>query len=355
MRPIKDIPAMALTQPRWPVKAAGGLLAVVVLLLSPVASAAAVKLKLAYMSSDRSPAYLSLIKPFVDAINDDGRGLLKIDVYFSGKLNPNLARQPEVIADGTVDIGFVVLGVSSKWFPDAAAIELPGLFRNTREASFVHTRLVAKKALRGYDDFYVIGAVGTQPETIHSRKRIASLADLNGQKLRVNNPTSGTAMSKLGASSIVIPLNDTANAISRGTVDGAVVQLAQLADFGVGRLVSHHYLLPTGSAPLALVMNRKVFDSLSEPARQLIRDHSGEWLAARYAEISDALSQRVIERFRANPRRKVVVPSPQDLAAAERMFGTVAAAWAAESPRHRELMMQVKTELAELRSKETAK
>ena len=46
-------------------------------------------------------------------------------------------------------------------------------------------------------------------------------------------------------------------------------------------MVSHHYLLPVGSAPLALVMNRKAFEHLPEEAKTLIRDHSGAWLAKR--------------------------------------------------------------------------
>jgi TRAP-type C4-dicarboxylate transport system substrate-binding protein len=227
---------------------------------------------------------------------------------------------------------------------------MPGLFRDTREASLVHTRLVAQKALRGYEDFFTIGAVATQPETIHSRKRTASLADIEGQKLRVNNSTAGAGVAKLGASFLVLPLNDTANAISSGTVDGAVVQLAQLGGFGVGRVVSHHYLLPTGSAPLALVMNRKVFDGLPEPARQLIRDHSGEWLAARYTEISDDLSLRVLKELRADARRKVVDPSPQDRAAAQHVFDRVADEWAAASPYNRDLLQRAKAEIATIRS-----
>ena len=55
------------------------------LLLPLTVAAEPVTLKLSFPSSDRSPGYLTLVKPFVDAINNDRRGLLKIEVYFSGK------------------------------------------------------------------------------------------------------------------------------------------------------------------------------------------------------------------------------------------------------------------------------
>lgn len=328
--------------------------AVVLLLLPPLllplsASAAPATLKLFYVSSDRDSAYLSLVKPFVDAINDDPRGLLKINVSFSAQAGiPN--QQAQYVLDGRTDIAFVIAGIEPKRFPDEAAVELPGLFRDTREASFVHTRLVAENALRGYEDFFVIGAVATQPETIHSRKRTASLADLNGQTLRVNNPTVAAALAKFGVSTKIMSLNKTADAIASSAVDGAVLQLAQVISFGIGRLVPNHYLLPLGSAPLLLVMNRKVFDGLSEPAKKLIRDHSGDWLAARYVAISDDFSQSVLNQLKADPRRKVVEPSEQDRAAAQRAYDAVADSWAAMSPRNRDLLALVRAEIAKVRS-----
>jgi len=354
MNATKDDQTSARASNRSIVKALAYISAAVIALLPPLTAAAEpATLKLSFPSSDRSLGYLTLVEPFVDAINDDRRGLLKIVVYFSGSLGTP-ADQPQLVADGKADIALVLPGFDSKRFPDEAAIELPGLFRDAREASLVHTRLAAEDALRGFRDFFVIGAVATQPESIDSRKRIASLADLKGQTLRVNNPIDVVAMGKLGAAAKVMSLVHTANAINSGAVDGAVLELAQLFDFGVGRMVSHHYLLPVGSAPLALVMNRKVFDNLPEAAKTLIRDHSGVWLAERYAKTSGAISQRVLKQLRADPRRTVTVPTPADLATAQRAFKAVADDWAAKSSRNEGLLALVKSEIAKLRSsKET--
>jgi TRAP-type C4-dicarboxylate transport system substrate-binding protein len=148
----------------------------------------------------------------------------------------------------------------------------------------------------------------------------------------------------------VLALNDTSNAISSGAVDGAVVQLAQLLDYGIARLVSHHYLLPGGSAPLALVMNRKVFDGLPARAQAIIRKYSGEWVAVRYVETSDALSEQALAQIKADKRRTVTVPTPADQAAAERMFDIIAEEWAAKSVHNHELLTLVRAEIARLRS-----
>jgi len=112
------------------------------LLLSPSAPAAEpIKLKLAFQTSDSSNIYKAAIKPFVDAVNAEGKGVVEIEVYFSGALGKTPLLQWEALGNGTADIAFVIPGQIPGRFPDSALIELPGLFRNMREASLVFTRM----------------------------------------------------------------------------------------------------------------------------------------------------------------------------------------------------------------------
>lgn len=319
-------------------------------LLPAGARAEPIKLKLSFYSSDRSPAYLSAVKPFVDAVNDAGKDLLQIEVYFSGALSKVQADQPQLVLDGAADIAFIVVGQNAERFSDSTAIELPGLFRDTREATLVHTRLVAANVFAGYDNFFVIGAYASQPAIIHSRKPMATLADLKGQKLRTNNAGEAAALEKLGALPRVLALNQTAQAISSGTVDGATASPSALFDAGIARLVSNHYFLPTSTAPLALIMNRNVFDGLPAPAKGLIQKYSGEWAAARYIEMFDASNNAALQQIKLDTRRKAVIPSPADLATAEVVFKAVKAEWVAKIPRNRELLKSVETGIATLRA-----
>jgi TRAP-type C4-dicarboxylate transport system substrate-binding protein len=322
------------------------------LLLSPIAaSAEPITLKLSFFTSDRSVAYQSAVKPFVDAINDEGRGLIHIEVYFSGALGKVQKELPHTVLDGTADIAFIVPGQNPDRFTDNAVVELPGLFMNVREATLTYTRLVAANALAGYDDFFVIGAYATEPEVINSRKPIKSLDDLKGQKIRVNNPTQAVALARLGALPVVLAFNETTPALSSGALDGATVPPAQLFDVGIGRLTSNHYYLGTSVAPLTLMMNRKVFDRLPEQAKVLIRKHSGEWTAARFIEAYEAFNRKVFAEIKADHRRDVVLPSPSDVAAARQAFRSIADGWAAAA-HNAELLKRAKAELAKVRVEE---
>jgi TRAP-type C4-dicarboxylate transport system substrate-binding protein len=323
-----------------------------IVLLPSQVSAEPIKLKLSVVTSDRSLIYLGGVKPFVDAVNAEAKGLLEIEVYFSGALGKDAALQPQLVADGVADMAFIFPGYGPQRFYDDAVLELPGLFRDTREASLVFTRLIAAGALKGYEDFYVIGAFASPLESIHSRRPIASIADLKGMSVRVSNTTGAAALQRLGMRPVTIPVNLVSEAISAGTIDGAVLPPAMLFEFGVGRVTSYHYLLNIDVAPLALVMNRKKFDALPEQAKDIIREHSGEWPLASFVKAYDAVDSQVMEQLESNPKRKIVRPSQSDLDTAKTAFKSFVDEWAAKSPNNRKQLDLVQSEIAKLRASE---
>ena len=214
-------------------------------------------------------------------INHNGDDLVEIELYPSGTLGRVQKELPQLVLDGTADIAFIIPG-RSELFPDNAVVELPGLFRDVREATLTYTRLVANGALAGYRDFFPIGVFATQPEIINSRKPIHTIGDLKGLRIRTNNNTQAKALARLGAVPKVLAFNETAAELSSGALDAATVPPAQLFDVGIGRLTSNHYLLGTSSAPLALADEppRCSIACPSRPQALILRQYSGEWTAA---------------------------------------------------------------------------
>jgi len=319
-------------------------------LFPSAAGAEPIKLKLAYITSDRSQFYLYAIKPFVDAVNGDENGLIKIEVYFSGALGGDLRRQPQLVLDGEADIAFIVPGQLPHLFPDTAVLELPGMFHDAREATLCYSGLIHANVLAGYEEFFVIGAFSAEPEAVNSRKPLTSLAGLTGMKIRTGSMAEVAALERLGAVVEVLPIPQAADAISARSIDGVTLPPSALSEFGIGRVTSYHYLLPISSAPLAVVMSRKKLDSLPEQAQSLIRKYSGDWIAARFIERWTALEQEELKRIKSDPRRTVTFPSRSDLEKAQVIFKAVDGEWAASSPHNLELLTLVEKDLAEIRS-----
>ncbi len=309
-----------------------------------------VRLKLSFFTSDRSVAYETAIKPFVDAVNQDGKDVVQIEVYLSGSLGRVQRDLPQLVLDGSADMAFIVPGQNPERFRDNGVIELPGLFADVRQATFAYTRMIAADSLAGYKDFFVVGAFATEPESIHTRRTLATLADLKGQKIRTNNLTEAAGLARLGALPVVLAFNETTPAISGGVIDGATVPPGQLFDVGIGRLVSNHYLLPTSVAPLALMMNRRVFDGLPAEAQRIIRKYSGEWAAAQFVDAYARINREALVQLKSDPRRQVVTPSRSDADAAKRVFRSIGQEWVGGDSYRRELLRRVDTELAALGS-----
>jgi TRAP-type C4-dicarboxylate transport system substrate-binding protein len=316
-------------------------------LFATAAAADPIRLKLAFFSSDRSAPFKTGIKPFLDAVNSDAKGLIEIELHPSGALASDIAREPQLVLDGGADLAFIVPGYTPELFPDNSVIELPGLFRDLREATHVYSRLVTEKALRGYRDFVVIGAYATAPETIHGRLPIATLDDLKDMRIRVSNQGEAAAMRKLGAVPVPLQLTSITGAMSSGTIDATLLSLTPLADFGISRVATHHYFVNTSTASLALVMNRKVFEGLPKEAQAIIRKYGGTWAADRFVEGYAAYDNKIMEQLRSDPKRAVVFPSPADAKRAAVAFKAVRDELVAGNPHYQSLVNAIENEAGE--------
>jgi TRAP-type C4-dicarboxylate transport system substrate-binding protein len=316
------------------------------------ANAAPIELQLAYFGADRAPSYVNGIKPFVDAVNSEGKGLVGIQVHFGDTLGRPQAQLPQLVLDGGTDMALLVPGITPYRFLDNGLLELPGLFQSSREGTLVYSRLIADKVLRGYDDYVVIGAYTPEPNVIHSRKPIDSLTALKGQRIRVNNPMEADALAEFGATPTVLEMPKISQAIRAGAVDGTTLSPTGAIEFGISRVAPNHFLLRVGTAPLVLVMSRKRFDSLPKQVQTLIDKYRGNWTAIRWATAYDVAEKQALAQLNADPKQHVVTPSPADVASAQRVYQALTEAWAAKSPRNRELLQVLRRELAAVRSRD---
>jgi TRAP-type C4-dicarboxylate transport system substrate-binding protein len=329
-----------------------GAIAALVLLWPFAVAAEPIALKLSFFESEKTATYQYGIKPFVDAVNAEGKGLLAIDVYANGALGKAIAEQPQLVLDGTADIAFVVPGQTPYRFPDNELLEMPGLFRDAREGTLAYTRLVAANALRGYQDFFVIGAYTPNPSFIHSRKPTDSLVALKGQKIRANNPIEAEALMRLGVTPTVMPASKLAKAVSQGAIDGVLLSPTGLMQFGVSHIATHHYLLGVGAAPLVLLMSREKFDGLPDAAKTLIRKYSSERAAATWIEFFGGAERMFLKKIKSDSNDTAVEPAPSDLQAAQRVYRSITETWAAKSAHNRDLLKMIEFELTAIRSGE---
>ena len=109
---------------------------VAVLAASGAAQAQEVTLKLSAFIPAQAPTFAQVIKPWSEAVNAEGTGIIKIDTFPGGVLGGNPGLQPKMVTDGIADIALVIPAYSPGRFPDNDVMELPGMAKNSSESSF---------------------------------------------------------------------------------------------------------------------------------------------------------------------------------------------------------------------------
>lgn len=312
------------------------------------AAADSVTLKLSFFGPSAEVNYAEVIKPWVDAVNADPSGAVHVEAYPDGALGKALPAQPQLILDGVVDIAFANPSLASGRFPDDQVLELPGLFRDMPEAVAVYQALLADQALRGYEDYVVLGSMMNPSYNLISRREIKSLDDLKGLKVRIVGPMIGQTVKALGMVPVMMPPTEIVEAMGRGTVDAATLVPPAIVDFGVDRVAAHNYMIDLGNGPLTLLMNRAKYDSLPQEARDTLDRYGIDWFNALYIEKLGPYNEALIAKFEADSNRSVTAPTEAEQAGLKAVYDGVIDEWAARSPENAALLAKARAIIAGL-------
>ena len=318
---------------------------------STAAFAQPVTLKFASFTPDTEATWLNGLKPFIDAVNADPSGAVKIEAFPNGALGRNLSQQPQMVLDGVADMAFVAPGQSAGRFPDDTVFELPGLIRNVAEGSRLAEGLTSTNSLRGYSEYVVLASLMNTNINIYARRPIKSLADLKGMKVRILGAVTGQAVKELGMVPVLMPPNEVVEAIGRGTIDAMITSPSAFVDFGMERVASSTYFLELGANSFAVLMSRAKFESLPKAAQEVLLKHGGKAFNERYTRQIHANWLNMVERFKADPKRTLVFPTEADQKEADVAFAKVAKEWASQDPRNEQLLTKARQLLTEIRAK----
>jgi TRAP-type C4-dicarboxylate transport system substrate-binding protein len=321
-----------------------------VLTLSGAAYAQETTLKLAVFIPDQAPTFAQVIKPWADAINAEGEGILHIDAFTGGSLGGNPAAQPDLILDRVADVALVIPAYSPGRFPDNEVMELPGMMQNSTESSIAIRGLYDRGLLRGYDDFYVVMLSTTNPYAIHTTEPVKEISDIAGKKLRAGGPVAGAAMTALGAAPVGMPITQVAENVSKGVIDGNGGDWDVMYSFRIIEAAKNHFMASLGTVPVAVLMNRSVYEGLSDEARALIDKHSGLVMSQTFGKVHDGVQADGLKKTLAAADQTVVIPTDEQIAEWDAIMAPVIDQWVSEHPNGEALFAALKEELASARA-----
>ena len=314
------------------------------------ASLAEEVLKLSFFASPKDPTYADVLLPWVEAINAEGKGIVRIDTFPGGALVRGPAAQAKAVTDGVADLAWVVPAYTPGRFPDNDVMELPGVIQNVKESSIAFRRLFDQGMLRGYDDFYVPLLATTHPYAVHTVKPVNTMDDLKGMKLRAGGPVASAAVTALGAVPVGMPVPAIAENVSKGVLDGTGAEWNVMYAFKIIEVAKNHYMQRLGTVPLTVLMNKERYDSLPAEARAILDKHSGEALSRKFGEVHFAIQGKRLETTKAKADHTIVDPDEAEKKRWNEVMNSVVEDWVAKHPKGKELFSALQTELTRIRA-----
>ncbi|MEE8396590.1 MAG: TRAP transporter substrate-binding protein [bacterium] len=324
-------------------------LGITVTVLAGAAWAAPINLKLAFFAGPKDPTFSEAIVPWAKDVVAASKGTVEIDTFPGGALGRNPRVQLKLVLDGVAEMAFIVPSYTPGRFPDNDVMELPGIFRDSKESSLVIWRLYAKGLLGGYDRLKVLMLTTTSPYSIHTNFPVKGIADLKGKKIRVAGAVTGAALRALGAVPVGMPITAVAESISKGILSGSTGAWHVLYVFRITEVAKYHYMAPLGTVPIGVIMAKAKYASLPPAAKAAFEKYSGEALSRRYGKVNSGAYTNLEAKTRKDANHFFVDP---DAAAMKKWSDTlkpVTEKWVANHPKGRALLNALQKELAAVR------
>ncbi len=196
-------------------------------------------------------------------------GGLKIKVHLGGSLPIQAASITPAVANNVVQIAGDIFAVGN--VPILAVLRLPMLVHNVQEYEAANkVALPLIEAAYDKKGITVLGRYVYPEQSIWSRKKLTSVADLSGQKIRVTSPEQGELLKRFGATALTMGTPDVAAALDRGVVEG-VVTAASGGGYIWRDLLKYNYRFPVNFLETLMIANKEALGKLPADQQAALR------------------------------------------------------------------------------------
>jgi TRAP-type C4-dicarboxylate transport system substrate-binding protein len=222
----------------------------------------------------KQPSVDAVIR-MIEEIKQKTNGELLINLHLGGSLPIKADSITAALADNVIQFGDD--GFATGTIPITGVLRLPMLLQSPSDLdkamAIVRPYLEAAYGKRGIE---VLGQYSYPFQVIWGRKKITSLADIKGSKLRVTSVEQGEFIRRFGGVSLTMGSPDVAAALDRGVVDGGLT-----ASSGGGLawhdLLKYRFAFPTSYVNSTYVVNKEAMDKLPAATQKIVRDAGLAW------------------------------------------------------------------------------
>lgn len=279
------------------------------------------------------------LNAMLEAIQKETQGKLTVRLNLGGTLPIAATNITQAVGDNIVQMGDDAFFVGS--VPVGGVVRLP-MFLPTRsdfekawsiEADYLRTEFNKRNIV-------LLGRYIFPENVMWSKKKLTSLSDIAGQKIRVISPEQAEFIKLLGGIPVTLGTSEVAAGLDRGVIDGALT-----ASSGYGYvwrdLLKYSFRLNVSFIDSLILVNKEAWDKLAPDTRAkvqaLVNEHTAKISAAMAAEDQD-LTKKLAEGGMV-----ITEPNKAELAEAERRVAPYWKEWGEKRPAAAEALQKVRS------------
>lgn len=241
-----------------------------------------------------------VMNPWAEAVAEATGGEVRIEFTTTSLAPP--PRQPELVADGVVDLVLGVHGYTPDRFVNAGVMELPFMATTGEHASIAYWRAYEEffAATGEHEGTRVLAHFVHSPGTVMAREKvIETIEDFNGLLTRGGGGTQDRVLEALGASVVSSPAPTTYELLANGVVDATLMTPDGYTSFNLADHVQAQLLIPGGlfNSSFFVLMNEDAYARIPEEHREAFDALTGEYLSALGGRGFDTVSNAALEQM----------------------------------------------------------
>ena len=321
-----------------------------ILVAGTVCADGPVTLKFASFEPPTSFVNVQILTPWIEKVNKEGEGILKIEFFPGGALGRDPKIQVKLLMDGVADLAFILNPYSPGRFPDDQVVNIPFIAKNPLESSLALNALYEKGLLRGYGDLVVMGHFTASCYEIHSVYPVKTPEDMKGKKFKATGKMQYVLMEAVGGAPVGISIFKTAEAISRGVLSGLLGEMNSMNVSRTIQVVKHHCGVNFGTTNQMSAMSKKTYDGLPVKARALLDKYRGEFFSRLWGERLTGECDKVQKKYMGDPEHTWYDPSAEEMKQWRSLMDPVVDNWIKTHPNGEKLIQTYKDEVIKVRS-----
>jgi TRAP-type transport system periplasmic protein len=248
------------------------------------------ELKMAFHVPSRASIVGAYYQPWADAVAKATNNRVTIKMYAEETLVKE-ADQVDAVLSGLADIAACSSDATPGRFPLADYYGLPQFFPSAEVAAKTYWDTLNEAPVADeYKDFKVLGTAVIAPSQLFANKETHVPADMAGQRVRSGGEIEAWLIEALGGTPVEISTGELATSMERGMADSAFLSYSFGLITGIKDVTKYRTETNMFYRAFALLMNKKVWDSMPTVLQEQMMSVSGRDASGMYSAVNQALA-----------------------------------------------------------------